>query len=221
MMAKWETTVIYVDDGNSTLYLSTGVIPSHIHSLKWKLVSLLCRMKRIRCYLYTIFPIEKYDGLSIFHLPFNDLFANYNHSVKQAGVFIIGTNTSVLNIDVEKYQNTLKQISDNYSNKEPIIYCPHRRDHNVFDDFCQDVGIQIFDTEVSVEFDFIKNKIFPKIIIGFGSTALYTLKKLYPQAEVYNIEMERSNNYDEECFKYVSSLYEKEGIINCTMDSWQ
>lgn len=216
IMAKWKTKVIYVDDGTSTLFINTGLLPNTIFTLKWKIVSGICQMKRIKKVLYTIFPIDKFDSMPVIQHSFRNLFTNINQSVYQQGVYIIGTNTSAIEIEVAKYKKVLKQILDKYLESSPVLYCPHRRDHNQYEEYCKNIGIGIFDTKVSVEYDFIKNNIYPKRIIGFGSTALYTLKRMFPLAEVHNVILERK--YNVHFYNYISELYFKEGIKNSTID---
>ncbi len=52
----------------------------------------------------------------------------------------------------------------------------------------------MYDTKVSVEFDFIEEGVSPKYVAGFGSTALYTLKLLFPKATVENIKIIRDES---------------------------
>ena len=47
-------------------------------------------------------------------------------------------------------------------------------------------NVKMFNTEISVEVDFCSKGINPAVIIGFGSTALVTLKSIFPYSEVFN-----------------------------------
>ena len=220
IFAKRKSQVIYVDDGNSTLSINVGLMPDYIYDFKWKLVLFICKLKQISRRLFTMYPIEKYDDMPIVRYSPLTLINN-NTQIEPKGVFIIGTNTSALNADTKKYKTTLRQIYNYYYEREPVYYCPHRRDLNVYDDFCSNNGLIVYDTKVSVEYDFIKSKQYPKVIIGFGSTALYTLKKMFPQSEIYNINMERNNYRIAKIYDYIAGLYENEGITNCKMDKWK
>ena len=69
----------------------------------------------------------------------------------------------------------------------PILYIPHGRDTNQhIPAFCQLLGIEYVRISEAVEWFAIKNSIKSIAVFGQCSTALYTLKKLFPEAIVVN-----------------------------------
>jgi hypothetical protein len=82
---------------------------------------------------------------------------------------------------LEKVQKEIKN--------EDVWYCPHRRNKDDVEllEILDHYNTKIFNTQVSVEYDFINKGLNPLYIAGFGSTALYTLKLIYPEAIVYNV----------------------------------
>lgn len=218
IMAKYKSQVIFVDDGNSTLTINNGSIPKYTKSLKWRLAQSLLCLKNTEKVLFTIYPIEHYRNMTIITNTFKTLTSDICEQ-QPLGVYIIGTNTSMLNIDRDRYQSTLLQIKKYYKS-EMVWYCPHRRDANCFADFCISNKIKMYDTRVSVEYDFIQQKNNPKIIIGFGSTALCTLKKIYPFAEIYNVHFETSDIRIAKAYEYISVFLKSQGVLTCSMDYW-
>lgn len=122
------------------------------------------------------------------------------NSLKASGVYIIGTNSSIVQFMNHSYSEYLQALAVICKNKYPndkIYYCPHRRDKNNHDVsiLCKELGFEIFDTEISVEVDFIERKISPMCVIGFTSNALFTLKRLFETSSVFTV-MYRLKNED-------------------------
>lgn len=121
---------------------------------------------------------------------------------KKCGVYIIGTNSSILNFKNYSYLQYLSALNRHILKILPdeiIYYCPHRADKNLKEIYllCDKLNIKIFDTKVSVEYDFIENNINPRLVIGFTSNALYTLHIMYPTTQIstvmYNLESEEAD----------------------------
>ena len=55
---------------------------------------------------------------------------------------------------------------------------------------------------------------YPKEIWGIGSTALYVLKRLYPNTKINNITIEGSNSSSVLQYKELAETYKKNGITN-------
>lgn len=138
---------------------------------------------------YTIYDVYS-SKMNIIKNNFTLLQQTY--SINKSGVFIIGTNSSIVQFKNYSYNDYLRALVGLCKKKYPnenIYYCPHRRDKNNHDVFilCKELGIQIFNTEISVEVDFIEKKISPAYVIGFNSNALFTLKRLFDTTSVFTI----------------------------------
>lgn len=221
IIAKWKAKVIYVDDGNTTLLIKPNKLPNSIHNFKWKLFLFLLKLKSVTKSFYTFFPIEKFESMPVTQHSFKHVFDMFDKSIRLSGVYVIGTNTSALDIDTEQYKLILRQILRYYQDTEKVYYCPHRRDVNIYTKYCNNIGIELFDTKVSVEYDFMRKKLYPHIIIGFGSTALYTLRKMFPLSVIYNVNIEMNKIRDKEIYKYIADFLEKEGVNNCLENEWE
>lgn len=121
-------------------------------------------------------------------------FLNFSNQ-KPSGIYIIGANSSALHFSSYSYIQLLESLISKIKPKvaeEQVFYCPHRRDNNNSSlvDLFNNNEIQIFDTKVSVEYDFLTLHLYPKYIFGFTSNALFTLHKLFEKAQVFTVYYE-------------------------------
>lgn len=221
---SYALSVLYAQNGASIYFMDDGTQILSLFSDKpspkkanWKVdtfmgfINILHHIKMMkRDVFFTIYNVvsEKYD---IIRNPFNSLVAPQNTTLR--GVYIIGTNTGIVKFKGVNYESLLKGISEKYKGMD-IYYCPHRQDpynDNIFS-YCKDIGINIFDTSVSVEYDFIKNAIYPAVIIGFNSNALYTLHQIFPKALCLNVAYEVTDTIRNEATSKVREEMKKAGI---------
>lgn len=189
--------IYYFDDGVETLRLFSNPPMKREVGPKYWIIHFICGIfKYIR-------HIGKPHYFTIFNLKSNKFLIEKNtlstlklntKNREHKGVYIIGTNFDGIDIDKIDYFNLLKQLvsfcKNNYK-EETIWYCPHRRnlDNEEMMSLLSDLGVSIFNTQITVEYDFVQRGINPQYIAGFGSTALYTLKTLYPDIRVDNVVM--------------------------------
>ena len=154
----------------------------------YKIIGMIKMMPKEK--FFTIYDVQSKE-IEIIRNPFNCLICTNEETRKD--IYIIGTNTDIIKFSNHSYFDYLisinKIIRDKYPNDD-VYYCPHRRDSNnskIFN-FCKQNGISIFHTTISVEYDFAITGIYPRIIIGFNSNALYTLHFMFKNAEVYTVE---------------------------------
>lgn len=194
----------YLDDGTQALEIFSNTARNRYKSfsikLVFKLYDIIFKLKGGKeDIFFTIYPVisKKY---TIIHNDFKLLKSTLTR--RKEGVYIIGTNSSALHFKGTAYPVLLKELY-NYIKKaypeQSIFYCPHRRDlnnENIFE-LCKSMRIDIFNTEISVEYDFSMKGINPSFVVGFTSNALYTLKMIYPDSEmgtvVYHLEDQQAN----------------------------
>ncbi len=183
---------VYMDDGNSTLSIAPPVSRKRYYSVKnriaWLLFGLCGRLKRLHYAFCTIYDIK---GISDYPIIKNDLsrLIGSESNTPGTGLYIIGTNVGDLKLKSYTYEDYLKWVIDYLKVKddnETIYYCPHRKDPESHSEILDSNNVKMFDTEISVEVDFCSKGINPAVIIGFGSTALVTLKSIFPYSEVFN-----------------------------------
>lgn len=221
LWTKRNSTIIYVDDGNSTLSLLPPFSRkrfnegSNIRRLFYRLLLLYYKFRGLRNLFFSCFDIRPSDfPMQLVHNSFDTL---KHHSIKNVskGVYIIGTNTSQIGWDRSLYSNYLQTIASyvrsRYVNEE-IFYCPHRYDNNLWEEDCTRLGIKMFYTKISVEVDFIQSGIEPLCVIGFGSTALVTLHYIYPKAQITDIVFHSHDKVIEDEYREIENRYSEYGI---------
>lgn len=189
--------LIYIDDGTATIELdSEDCYRLRMNSKKWYYVRLLLTLKRVdhRRY-YTIF-----DNISSKHYDtekYNPFSTNVNAQVQLKGIFILGTNSSIYAnnfspvMSMESFNSfiikSIELLKDK-NQEENIYYSPHGRDNSTeLLDYCRKNEIEILKSMYSVEIDYVLKGYYPKIIAGPSSTALFTLKKIFPNSIVIDL----------------------------------
>ena len=192
--AKRKASFIYLDDGNSTLRMDPAISGKRYRTLsqrvEYALLGVKKRIMHINERLFSIYNMEGKAPMFWEKNNFDCLRNNGNHS--QMGVYVIGTNSSALTFSDTTYEEQLlllnKHIKKTYPD-DTVWYCPHRRDTNDFSSIITSCGWKIFNTDISVEVDFIQKGINPRCVFGYNSTALLTLKKIYPSSLISTIRV--------------------------------
>lgn len=212
--------IIYVDDGNSTL----GLLPpfsrkrlafrNTLKNLFYKLLLFYKESKQVSRFFFTFFDVEG-KGFPFPVIKNNFAILRGNVNVFNKDIYIIGTNTSQLQIARSEYRSQLDLISKYVKTIYPgenIFYCPHRRDLNQYDFDCESIGISMYNTKVSVEVDFATNEISPIAVIGFGSTALMTLKYMFPESNIIDLVFHHADETLVEEYRAIELEYRSKGI---------
>ena len=163
---------------------------------------------------FTIFNIEP---RGIYKKVHNELSVFKDDTKNESnGLYIIGTNIDAYckeyNLSNSEYISSFKSIIDDLlaTNHEECFYIEHGRcKNNEVREICQIKSINIIRPNVPIEFYFIQNNLEPKVIIGFDTTALFTLKALFNRCACKNIQLKKTSNKNhpfQEAYK--DKLYE-------------
>lgn len=205
IFAAFKAKIFILDDGTQALSFFSSSPRKITYKFSIKLVlffyKILAFVKLLKKPIFfTIFNVtsKKYE---IVNNPFVLLKSRRIEGEKK-GVYIIGTNSSKLKLKDLAYEHYLKALCNNIIQRYPdekIFYCPHRGDQNleIIYSQCAKLNIDIFETEIAVEYDFIENNIFPKLIVGFTSNALYTLQILFDETAVETVEYTLASKDDD------------------------
>ena len=222
LWSKPKAHIVYLDDGNSTLTLlpplnkkrfKDGSIAQRIIYQVLLLYSRRVGLKRL---FFTIYDVE---GKGFPYSSINNKFSNLvgvSYS-KKSGVYVIGTISSKTKMDKNMYCNYLsyiKRYSEEQFPQEDVFYCPHRSDTNCYNEECEQLGIKIFNSRVSVEVDFVSNHCNPVAVFGFGSTALLTLKIIFSDSQIIDIPFNNNclNDEDLKSYRQIEREYQEKGI---------
>lgn len=219
---KRKGQIIYLDDGNATIDVLKGVPHLRISRFPIRLYIdyILRTVKNIskeRAF-YTIFDdIEtqqyKIYSNSLSHL---DIF-KLNKKQRESVGYFIGTNPDgyreLFSLSIEEYQNMVQSVLMDLRRKvDTLVYIPHGKDYNnELMAFCQSNGIQYKIMGVNIEFYLLSIPDNINLIAGFTSTALFTIKKLFPNSVVANYVVSRETSLSSETIS-ISEYYSKHGI---------
>jgi hypothetical protein len=217
--ATFKAKIYYLDDGAQTLSIFTSKPPARFNTFRQKAVQYLFMI------IYALKLTRKFSFFTIYQVrskKYNIIQNNLTHlrryiPSENEGIYILGTNPSVLEFKDYSYQELVHQLHKylklNYP-LHPIYYCPHRRDVNneAINTLCKELEMTIFDTEVSVEYDFPLKKINPKLIIGFNSNALFTLKMLFPNSRIESVNFTLKSNSHNESTQLIQNVFKQNGI---------
>ena len=112
-------------------------------------------------------------------------------------IFLLGTAIFNPEIRAQEYIDILRDFFIANKDKK-IIYFPHRSETTVFDKLKFD-NLVIRHINIPIEVYILKQNIFPKIIAGFYSAALYNLKLIYPNSSTKIINI----NFDNKSQKWL------------------
>lgn len=187
---KRKGELYYLDDGASTITAFRSKYPLLKSSLRVKLQyvfpAIMSFFKGHTGRFFSIFDIP--DGIK------NDLSAIKKRfsqeKEKKDGIFIIGTTYKGFK-SPETFFPLLKETIKIFCNTtEPLFYSPHRAAVNdeMILKICNENGVNYIIGEYCVEVDYLNNNYNPSVIIGFGSTALFTLKRIFNESKIVSIK---------------------------------
>ena len=216
--------ILYLDDGSVSVAIFSGVRLANRSLFPYKkhidgFISWFKGFDKPNTF-FTIFsdvPTQKYRLME------NDLSHVVSHKqnapVEKEYVFI-GTSPKAymdaFGLSREEYVKMfceiLRQIKSKYVN---VTYIPHGRDYdNLLEPFCTENGIKYQRINICLELYLLQQDHMVSAVGGFTSTALLTIKKMFPKTEVYNYLPERkSDNVD--TYKTITEYYKNHGI--CTV----
>ena len=213
-------TLIYLDDGIATIQFFHGMF-----QLSRKLRPYYEVMSKIRRIDFDRFFYTVYEGLKDNrHIPIINKF--HFLALKQMsksaikGIYIIGTcikdYCDFECIPIERFTETLRTLMHDLRTQhpeEPVVYVPHGRETMMEElkQMCHDEDVELRYSEITVEIMLLKEKERPKAVYGYTSSALYNIKRIFPETEVFNITF--TGNAPKTNGKEITSqYYEKFGI---------
>ena len=117
-----------------------------------------------------------------------DQIEQYSGNAKSQDVFIgQGSVDEPGRISLSEYLDLIRAaITPNQP--EPLLYIPHRTEAGHVTEQVKSLeGVQYHIPDFPIEIELMKAQVEPKTIIGLSSTALYTLSKIYPDANIHLI----------------------------------
>lgn len=217
-----KSDVVYLDDGNFTVSVLKNIVSFHKTG---KYLKLLSRLRKINLFtnlltIYSDIPNNKYC--------IEPLYLNYAMNDKvgkefktKGGVYIVGTNMRLycksVGITEDQYINQLdvflKQLKKDF-NDEELVFIPHGRDTSEYaKELCNNYNIEFRPSETMIELALLDLPKIPIAIYGNTSSALFNLKKMFPDTVVYNVLYEPTvKGAGYQVYSALSEYYESNGI---------
>ena len=192
LLANLEHKQSYLmDDGTATI-VTHKTISNYFYKkrlrlkeLRFLLFGLKAKIKK-DIKFFTIFDLKQLNNEIIVKHTFNNVKKRFlSHKHEDDIIYLLGQNLTQANmVTKEKYIYYVKQIINKYKNKK-IIYMPHRTEilHEELKDLANDNFI-IKNSTMPIEIFFLKNQVYPKHIISFFSTALFTLNVIFDKSKI-------------------------------------
>lgn len=213
---KKKGKVVYLDDGNNSIAILKGHYDNKKVRAKRKLISLR--------YWYRNYSINNYFTIygDIISKDFNiikNVIEQKTTHTERNGIYIIGTNIHeycyALGISTEDFKNRIEHFISELKEKgsDKITYIPHSRDtSNIANEICEKMGIIYQPQDLNIEVSLLLKDILPESIYGFGSTALYTLRHIFPNTPVFNVFFDGGNGRYYNEYVTINDYYLKSGI---------
>ena len=189
-------TLVYLDDGIATIQFFNGMF-----QLSKKLrpyYELMSKIRRIDFdrYFYTVYEdLEDKKHIPIIN-KFNFLALQQKSKLHVRGIYIIGTcikdYCDFECVPIKQFTETLHLLMQELKRQhpeEPIVYVPHGRETMMEElkKMCRNEGVELRCSEITVEMMLLEEKERPKAVYGFTSSALYNIKRIFPEIDAFNI----------------------------------
>lgn len=220
ILSKLYSKIVFLDDGASSIKALAGqYMYGYWYGFKRAILNVFLSIKMISRNTY--FTIYDKIETAKFNIVSNELSQFRNNLVGSDSMVacVVGTNIEVYcivyNLSESQYLSFLKGILVDLKNRyEKVIYSPHGRCKNIdVLGICHELDIEVKYSRVSVEVDYLYDRISPKLIVAFDSTALYTLKTIFLNSDFINYQLSvRAVGFNEFAQKNATYLYDNFGI---------
>ena len=219
--------VVYLDDGVATVTLLRHKHITDITYFEEKpVIKLMARRRGFDLYHNLLTMYSDIDNPSYRIAPLSLNLVNsktdgHDGQPRTQGVYLIGTVSqsycSQLKISKEEFASKTGELMARLKAEYPdetIVYVPHRSDEGDYARrLCEKYHVEFRPVEITVEVELQQQPLPPRAVVGFTSSALYNLKKIFPQCRVSNVLFTPgvyNKPYDD--FLAISAYYEKNGI---------
>ena len=211
LFGKRKIQWIYLDDGSSSLEMKNGVKAnmSFHHRVLFKAVRFLQRFWHVDELFFSAFlNKDDYPELKIIDNDFSGLFKNNKLCSEERWVVVVGSYINEFKRVGKDYIRFLERADNYIKTHYPdsrISYFPHRYEDDLdkITQFCNNHQWEMIIPDINIEIEIFDGGVKPSAIIGFGSSALFTLKRLLIDVPVATYEYMDGDSWDE---------YQKHGI---------
>ncbi len=181
------TDVIFFDEGSHTLEVKADA-PLHLStSERWP-----SRVKRflysckpmVVSKVYTIFKIDHHGMTPVIPYSYDRLKLKKARNVRLINkTYILGQHLYLREISTAAYLKYLEEIKLSEKSGR-LVYVPHRYDTESMIAKVKKLGFEVRPSSVCIEYDLVLGDEIPHKIIGFTSSALFTLHLIFKEDQV-------------------------------------
>ena len=216
--------VVFLDDGNFTInYLQDSISEPMEPSHRKRLDKIAKRRNmEVGHNFLTIYGDIESPKNHVCQLDLHCVVNNKESKARQAkDVYIVGTNIERYcvpleipeDVYIEKLGKLMQDLRQQYP-EDKIYFIPHGREYKKYGQrLCEQYGCIFQRPKMMIELELLNMQNPPKAILGYTSTALHTLKKIFPAAKVVNILFQSpEDNPFYQDYVMCSEYYQKNGI---------
>ena len=144
--------------------------------------------------MYTMFNDIPHDGFHTFTNNMSLLTSN-EETKSISEIIFVGTNPKSfgksLCLDIPKYncmlRSLLMRLKESFPNCK-LVYIPHGADVGIESKrICKETGWNYVPVSMTIELYFLQRAVKPISVYGFLSTALFVLKRMFPDMNIINV----------------------------------
>lgn len=239
LFASPNSCLLFIDDGNATISALKNHIYDYskpqggMKLMKWYKNSYLPRQKHRRTIIensykkgyncdfgfYTIYSDIKSRKYVTYPNTLQYVLSKGNSKNNPCIIIIGGAYASIANqLRISEYEliNVMQTLFKTVRCENPdlhVLFIPHGRDNNEdIRTLCKSLDIEYRRINTALEFFMVSANISPIAIYGTMSTALLTLKKLFPNSHVVNWVLNKKSSPFYQNYKDTSNYFLKHGI---------
>jgi len=218
MMANLSAKAYYlIDDGTMSIEIhkqlqhpSTLPWSKKMKLLRYRLFALRTSMKKPLNF-FTCYDLSPLKGSKIIPNDYHYLQSVFQPKHPSDDIYLLGQNIDDKWLRPGAYLHYIKEIREYYK-EQTIIYMPHRHEiisnelHALFDE-----KFVLRPNDIPIELYFLEKSIYPKHIISFTSSALFTLNKIYPKTKIDAIVLQQDDlvmmhGFVKSCYEFFDGL---------------
>lgn len=211
--------IVYLDDGSESI--STFMSPKIINYWRWErpILKTACFFRGIslKRRFYSVYTGIKNPNYDIVENRLSGIFLGTKTRDQSEDIVFIGTFLEAycdsLRISIKQMYDVMGRIFNMLNSKYGIghvVYIPHGRDNDKnIRLICKQYGVKYQKINRPIEIEFIMQDTYPHAMYGFTSSALYSLKKMFPNIDAYNIVDDLAGNLD---YNSISEYYKSQDI---------
>ena len=216
--------VVFLDDGNITINYLQDCISEPMKPHHRAMLDKIAKRRNMEVghNFLTIYGDIESPKNHICQLDLHFVVEDKESKARQAkDVYIVGTNIErycvPLEIPEDVYIVKLGELMQNLRQQYPddtVFFIPHGRETMDYGQkLCAKYGCVFQHPKMMIELELLNKPCPPKAIYGYTSTALHTLKKLFPTARVVNIlfQSPEDNTFYQD-YVMCSEYYQKNGV---------